>query len=61
MEALGYLGELKSMGLVVGVDFTWSYQPKQGDYFSAEGMTPPSVSFTFINESLASWAELKWA
>jgi len=60
MEAMSYVEELKSMGLKAGVDFTWRYNGSRGDYFTNDDIIPASVDFTFINESLLSYAELKW-
>ena len=59
-EALGYVDELKLMGLKAGVDFTWRFNARRGDYFTYGEITKANVTFTFINESLLSWAELKW-
>ena len=59
-EAYNMVLELKAMGLVANKDFTWSFKPRHEDYITYETIDPPSVQFTFINESLLSWAELKW-
>ena len=61
-EAYNMVLELKAIGLVADRDFTWSFQPRQEDYFSYEETEtePPSVTFTFINESMASFLRLKY-
>ena len=61
-EAYNMVLELKAIGLVADRDFTWSFQPRQEDYFSYEETEtePPSVTFTFINESMASFVRLKF-
>jgi hypothetical protein len=61
LDAYALVGELKDLGLRANKDFTWSFKPRQGDYFSSEGMIPPSVTFTFVEESMASFIRLKWS
>jgi hypothetical protein len=60
LEAYALVGELKAMGLQANKDFTWSFKPRQGDYFTSEGTIPPSVTFTFVEESMASFMRLKY-
>jgi hypothetical protein len=59
-EAYDIVMELKALGLTANSDFTWSFRPRQGDYFSSEVIDPPSVTFTFVNESMASFVRLKY-
>ena len=59
-EAYNIVQELKAVGLLANRDFTWSFQPKTEDYTSYEVIDPPSVRFTFINESMASFVRLKY-
>jgi hypothetical protein len=60
-EAYTIVMELKGLGLVANSDFTWSFKPKTEDYISYEVIDPPSVTFTFIDESMASFFRLKWS
>jgi hypothetical protein len=59
-EAYTIVMELKGLGLVANSDFTWSFRPKQEDYISYEVIDPPTVTFTFVNESWASFVRLKY-
>jgi len=61
-EAYDIVMELKGLGLAANKDFTWSFRPRQEDYFSYEEIEtePPSVTFTFVNESMASFVRLKF-
>jgi hypothetical protein len=59
-EAYDIVVELKGLGLTANKDFTWSFKPRQGDYFSLEDVDPPTVTFTFVNESMASFVRLKY-
>ena len=61
MDAYAIVGELKGMGLMANRDFTWSFNPSKGDYFSYEVTEPPTVTITFVEESMASFYRLKWA
>ena len=61
MEAYDIVVELKGLGLAANKDFTWSFKPRQGDYFSYEETEPPTVTFTFVEESMASFFRLKWS
>lgn len=60
MDAYALVGELKELGLRANKDFTWSFKPKKEDYFNYEVLEPPTVTFTFVEESLASFMRLKW-
>ena len=62
-EAFSLVVELKDLGLYANKDFTWSYHPTRTDYFdyyNNEVIGGPSVTFTFVNESLLSYFKLKW-
>ena len=59
-EAYNIVMDLKELGLIANRDFTWSFTPKVEDYISYEVMIPSSVTFTFINESWASFIRLKY-
>ena len=61
MDAYALVGELKELGLRANKDFTWSFRPRQGDYFGSEETEPPTVMFTFVEESMASFVRLKWS
>ena len=60
MDAYAIVGELKSMGLMANKDFTWSFNPKKEDYFSYETTDPPTITVTFVEESMSSFFRLKW-
>ena len=61
-EAYNLVIELKGLGLLADRDFTWRFRPQQEDYFSYEETEtePPSVTFTFVEESMASFVRLKY-
>lgn len=59
-EAMSYIDTLRSEGLAVGGDFTWSYIPSEYDGWDDSTHTQPCVEIWFANESLESFYRLKW-
>jgi hypothetical protein len=59
-DAYAIVGELKGMGLMANRDFVWSFNPRQGDYFSY-ATEPPTITITFAEESMSSFFRLKWS
>ena len=68
-EACNIVQELKGLGLLVERDFAWSYQPSRVTNYPTldaqeeigdEVVVSPSVTFTFVEESMASFIRLKY-
>ena len=69
-QACDIVQELKELGLLVERDFAWSYQPSRVTNYPTldaeeeigdEIVVAPSVTFTFVEESMASFIRLKWS
>lgn len=58
--AVAYIDELRSAGLGVERDFTWSYVPSEYDGWDDSTHTQPCVEIRFIDDSLESFYRLKW-
>jgi len=68
-EACNIVQELRALGLLVDRDFAWSYQPyiitnyptlNAEEEIGDEVVIAPSVTFTFVEESMASFIRLKY-
>ena len=68
-QACNIVQELKELGLLVDRDFAWSYQPSRVTNYPTldveeeigdEIVVSPSVTFTFAEESMASFIRLKY-
>jgi hypothetical protein len=69
-EACNIVQELKGLGLLVDRDFVWRFQPSiitnyptlnAEEEIGDEVVVAPSVTFTFVEESMASFIRLKWS
>ena len=69
-EAYNIVMDLKELGLIADREFTWRYQPSSTSNYSAydeadeinyyEVRSGPTVTFTFVEESMASFIRLKY-
>jgi len=68
-QACNIVQELKGLGLLVERDFAWSYQPSRVTNYPTlnteeeigdEIVVSPLVTFTFVEESMASFIRLKY-
>ena len=68
-EAYNIVMDLKELGLIANRDFTWRYQPSTITNYPAlnaeeeiedEVVIAPLVTFTFVEESMASFIRLKY-
>jgi hypothetical protein len=68
-EACSIVQELRALGLLVERDFTWRFQPSTitnyptlnaEEEIGDEIVVAPSVTFTFVEESMASFIRLKY-
>jgi len=59
-DAYNIVMDLKELGLRANQEFTWSFQPRVDDYISYENLVPSTVTFTFVQESWASFIRLKY-
>ena len=68
-QASDIVRELKELGLLVDRDFTWRFQPSTitnyptlnaEEEIGDEIVVVPSVTFTFVEESMASFIRLKY-
>ena len=59
-RVLEIVHELKTSGLVMGMDFYWEYhKPKYNDW-SGDATHNRYTIFTFEDEKVAVWFRLKW-
>jgi hypothetical protein len=58
-QMLDVVHELKTIGLVVGVDFDFQYTPGSWDW-EAIKQIPRKTEFTFYNEEAATYFSLKY-
>lgn len=59
-KILDIVGDMKSQGYRLGIDFDFSYHPYVFDEFSGEE-TLAFTEFLFYNNSLASWFVIKYS
>lgn len=60
-RALELKAELTRDGLVVNQDYTWLYTPPLWQSGGHEAVTPSSVWFSFEDDRLATFYQLRWS
>jgi hypothetical protein len=60
-EAMEIVRSLRTMGLIQGKDFDFSYCPSKWDPISGHLKDEKHVIFTFHDAKWATWFSLKWS
>jgi hypothetical protein len=58
-KAMMLADELKASGLIPDKDFTWKFHRSIDDWFTSSP-NPSYVVFTFYDDAMATFYELKW-